>query len=259
MIDALYIGASGMHAQQMHVDVIANNLANINTDGYKRNRVDFEDLLYRTIMGTNGLVGTEGSTHKIGSGATISSTSKLFTPGSLKPTDSAFDIAIRGQGFFEIELSGGVLAYTRAGTFQVNRDGMLATSDDYALSAQIQVPSDTISLIIKNNGMVYAQVPGESNPVEIGQIPLFNFTNAGGLEPIGGNLYLPTNNSGDAFRGNPGEDSFGSLAQGFKEASNVKLIDEMVNLVMAQRAYEINAKVVQAADEMLRIINSLYR
>jgi flagellar basal-body rod protein FlgG len=259
MIDSLYIGATGMHAQQMSIDVISNNLANVNTTGFKKSRVNFEDLLYRNVTRANGLIGSLDNAHQLGTGAAVAGTGKVFTMGDIKKTDGPLDLAIRGQGFFEVVLPTGDFGYTRSGAFEVNRDGMLSTSDGYRLSASIQVPVDATSIIVDANGRVSANVVGESRPIEIGNLEIANFTNPEGLNPLGDNLYVATQKSGDAIRGIPGENGLGALSQGFLEASNVKLVEEMISLILAQRAYEINSKVVQASDEMMSITNNLYR
>lgn len=259
MLDSLYIGATGMHAQQMNIDAISNNLANVNTNGFKKSRVDFEDLMYRSVASSNDLIGSADNTFRFGTGAAVSGTSKVFTAGDLKKTGGPLDFAIRGQGFFEVVLPTGDFAYTRSGALEVNRDGMLATSDGNRLSASIQVPPDATSLTIDADGRVQANVTGESKPVEIGQLEIANFTNPEGMTPLGDNLYTATQKSGDAIRGTPGDNGLGTIAQGFLETSNVNLVDEMINLVLAQRAYEINSKVVQASDEMMSITNNLYR
>jgi flagellar basal-body rod protein FlgG len=259
MIDALYIGATGMHAQQMNIDVISNNLANVNTAGFKRNRVDFEDLLYRTIASSN----TSGSqpvvTNRLGMGTTVSATGKVYTAGDLKQTNEALDFSIRGQGFFEVALPDGTSGYTRNGAFKLNEEGMLVTQDGHKLSAQVQVPPDSSEVTVEPDGRILVTLAGESRPVEIGQLELAGFVNPSGLNPVGDNLYLATTESGDVLHNRPGENGSGTIAQGFLEASNVRLIDEMVSLIVAQRAYEINAKVVQASDELLSISNNLFR
>lgn len=256
MLDSLYIGATGMHAQQMNIDVIANNLANVNTAGFKRNRIDFEDLLYRASATTRA-----NTTHAMqsGMGTAVAASGKVFTVGDVKKTDQPLDLAIRGQGFFEVQMPDGSLAYTRDGAFQVNSDGMLTTQDGHLLNASIQLPPDATSVTIDAEGQVTVTVPGGKTPVDAGQIELVNFINPAGLNPIGENLYAATPTSGDPLHGKPGENGAGTLGQGFLEASNVNLINEMINLITAQRAYEINAKVVQASDELLSISNGLFR
>jgi flagellar basal-body rod protein FlgG len=259
MIDSLYIGATGMQAQQLNIDVIANNLANVNTSGFKRNRIDFEDLLYRSMGATQAASADAARSPHSGMGTSIAGTGKVFTLGDVKKTDQPLDLAVRGQGFFEVAMPDGTSAYTRSGAFQVNGEGMLVTQDGYALGGSIQVPPDATTMKVETDGRVMATIPGEKQAIEIGRIDLINFVNPAGLSPIGDNLYASTVASGDPLRGAPGQNGTGTIAQGFLEASNVKLIDEMISLILAQRAYEINAKVVQASDEMLSISNGLFR
>ncbi len=259
MIDSLYIGATGMHAQQTQIDVVANNLANVNTNGFKRSRVQFEDLLYRNQGVSSAAGGQATSQMPMGMGTAIATTGKIFTTGDLKKTGEPLDVAIKGDGFFELALPNGTSVYTRTGTFQINTDRMLINQDGIPLAGLIQFPADASNIKIDADGHVSATVPGEKKAIEIGRIELVTFVNPTGLSPAGDNLYTVTPNSGEALRSTPGENGAGTLTQGFVEASNVQLIDEMLNLVMAQRAYEINSKVVQAADEMLSISNNLRR
>jgi flagellar basal-body rod protein FlgG len=260
MIESLSIGASGMHAQQSQIDVIANNLANVNTMGFKKSRVDFEDLMYREMGRTQGsaLPGLDLE-RPVGSGVGVSSTGKIFTTGEVKSTERSLDLAIQGKGFFEVVLPDNSYAYTRNGAMRIDRDGYLASADGYRLSGLIQVPNDAEEIVIQSDGQVLAQVVDESDLVEIGSIDLISFVNDGGLNPLGDNLYQPSENSGDAYYGIPGEEGFGSVQQGFLEASNVNLVEEMTQMMLAQRTYEINSKVVQASDELLSIVNNLRR
>jgi flagellar basal-body rod protein FlgG len=260
MIESLSIGASGMHAQQTQIDVIANNLANVNTMGFKKSRVDFEDLLYREMTCSQGssLPGLNID-RPIGSGVGISSTGKVFTTGEVKSTERALDLAIQGEGFFELILPDNNYAYTRNGAMRIDQDGYLASADGYRLSGLIQVPNDAEEILIQSDGQVLAQVANDSELVEIGSMDLVKFVNAAGLTPVGDNLYQASENSGDAYYGIPGEDGFGAVRQGFLEASNVNLVEEMTQMMLAQRTYEINSKVVQASDELLGIINNLRR
>lgn len=257
MIDSLYIGATGMQAQQMNIDVIANNLANVNTSGFKRNRIDFEDLLYRASAVRTG---SEPTTplHS-GMGTSVAASGKVFVPGEMKKTEQSLDLGIRGAGFFEVTLPDGTFAYTRHGALQLSGDGMLVTHDGHRLSGLFQIPSDTTGIRVDADGRVFATVPGERAPLEVGQIELSSFVNPAGLTPIGDNLYTATEGSGEPLRSIPGQNGVGAIAQGFLEASNVQLIDEMINLIVAQRAYEINSKVVQASDELLSMSNNLFR
>ncbi|MES9989991.1 MAG: flagellar basal-body rod protein FlgG [Candidatus Thiodiazotropha endolucinida] len=260
MIESLSIGASGMQAQQTQIDVIANNLANVNTMGFKKSRVDFEDLMYKEMArNRSNLLPTFDLARPVGVGVGVSSTGKVFTSGEVKKTDRSLDLAIQGEGFFEVVLPDNSYAYTRNGAMRIDRDGYLATADGYRLSGLIQVPSDAEDIAIQNDGSVMAQVADQNELVEIGSLDLIRFVNAGGLNPAGDNLYLPSENSGDGYYGIPGEEGFGSVQQGYLEASNVNLVEEMTQLVLAQRAYEINSKVVQAADELLSIVNNLRR
>jgi flagellar basal-body rod protein FlgG len=257
MLNSLYIGATGMQAQQTNVDVIANNLANANTPSYKRGRVLFEDLIARA----SGLpqAGLQSSAPPAGLGVVVSSSGKLFTEGELRKTDSPMDVAIRGTGFLEVALAGGGTALTRAGTLTVNREGLLADAAGRTLRGDVAVPPLAHDLVIDAEGRVSARVEGETKPVELGQLELAWVTNPAGLQPIGENLYRPSAASGEPAYGKPGDEGLGTLVQGYQEASNVRLVDEMVNLVLAQRAYELNARLVQAADEMLSISNGLRR
>ncbi|MCG8313064.1 MAG: flagellar basal-body rod protein FlgG [Pseudomonadales bacterium] len=260
MIESLSIGASGMHAQQTQIDVIANNLANVNTMGFKKSRVDFEDLMYKEMVRTanNALTG-QSSSKPLGVGVGISSTGKIFTTGEVKKTERTLAMAIQGEGFFEVLLPDNSYAYTRNGAMRIDQDGYLATADGYRLSGMVQVPNDAEDLLFQSDGKVYAQVSDSDDLVEIGALDLIRFVNASGLTPVGDNLYQPSDNSGDGYYGIPGEDGFGLIEQGFLETSNVDLVEEMTQLVLAQRAYEINSKVVQASDELLGIVNNLRR
>ncbi len=257
MLDSLYIAATGMHAQQLNVDTISNNLANVNTLGFKRARVNFEDLVYRALPGARREA--SDTTARLGSGVVIGSAAQIFSGGDLKKTDQPLDLALRGSGFFEVTLPDGGSAYTRAGSFQIDREGYLATAQGHHLSPAIQVPPDASAITIDASGVVRATLPDEVLPVELGQLELASFVNAGGLRPLGDNLYAATEQSGEAQTGKPGERGLAAVAQGFVETSNVKLVDEFVNLIVAQRAYEASAKAIQAADEMLGITNNLRR
>lgn len=261
MIESLYIGATGMHAQQLHIDAISNNLANVNTTAFKKSRVSFQDMMYRDITSRQQLDANPNldAAQSLGSGVGLGLLSKAFESGELKKTDSAMDVAITGSGFLSVVMPDGSLAYTRAGTLQVNRDGLLANAQGYPLSESLLIPADTKELIIGAGGKVYVTVPGEKEQVEIGQIQLTKFVNPAGLLPQGENLYVANEKAGDPAHGNPGEEGYGTLSQGYLEASNVKLVEEMVGLVLAQRAYEVSAKIIQASDEMLSISNNLRR
>lgn len=258
MIDSLYIGATGMQAQQLNVDVIANNLANVNTAGFKKNRVTFEDAFYQVTQSTLGVPNLQNEVI-LGMGTLVSSNSKSFTQGEIKATESPLDLAIQGNGFFEVTLPDGSSAYTRYGSLKVNVDGYLSTSSGYQLKQEIQVPADILEVVIDKQGKVSGRSANDNELVELGQIELTNFANPEGLDPVGENLYLATSEVGLISSDKAGENGLGSLAQGYLESSNVKLAEEMVNLVLAQRAYELNAKLIQASDEMLGISNNLRR
>lgn len=260
MFDALYISATGMQAQQLNVDTIANNLANVNTTGFKKAKVGFSDLMVREagrLQPPTEELGVLGGDRQLGAGVGIAAISKLFDMGDLKKTESAFDIAIQGEGFLEVTMPDGTSAYTRGGTFKVNRDGLLATPSGFPLKPNISIPDNAQNMQIDGDGRVRVQVAGQGSPVEAGQLDLVRFTNPSGLQSQGDGLYRITQGSGESILGKATEDGMGSLAQGFLEGSNVKLTDEMVNLMVAQRVYEANVKVMQASDEMLGMINAL--
>jgi flagellar basal-body rod protein FlgG len=257
MIDALYIGATGMQAQQQHVDVIANNLANVNTSGFKKNRVLFQDAYYRAQQLSAS--GDANQAILLGMGTLIASNNKSFLQGDVKATESPLDLAIRGNGFFEVLLPDGSSAYTRHGALKVNENGVLATVSGYELKQQIEIPVDSVEVVIDASGKVSSRNSKDIALAEIGQIELSSFSNSEGLKPVGDNLFTVTDSAGQVTVNKPGEDGLGTLAQGYLEGSNVKLSEEMVNLVLAQRAYELSAKVIQASDEMLSISNNLRR
>ncbi|HEX7650235.1 MAG TPA: flagellar basal-body rod protein FlgG [Noviherbaspirillum sp.] len=258
MNDALYIAATGMQMQQLNVDTIANNLANVNTTGFKKGQVTFQALVRSGLTQAVAPDSAEGiPPTPLGAGVALASSAKLFAQGELKKTDNPLDVAIRGDGFLELELPDGTSAYTRGGTLIVNKDGLLATAEGYPLKPNIHVGSDVKDISIAADGRV--TIGGSNAPQEVGRIELAGFSDLTGLESAGGNMYRPTERSGDAIYSMPGEDNAGSIAQGYTEASNVKLIDEMVNLMVAQRAYEMSVKVIQASDDMLAMSNNLRR
>jgi len=259
MMDSLYIAATGMHAQQTNVETISNNLANLNTTAFKRGHISFEDLMYREVARARGVLGNNADVLRNGAGVSLAGSSKSFEQGDFKKTDQPYDVAIRGTGLFELLMPDGTRAYTRNGAFHVDRDGFLANGQGNLVNPAVQVPPDATSVTIDQSGKVLAQVPSDKTPIEIGQIELATFINPDALKPLGDGLYVPTELSGDANPSAPGEQGVGVLQQGFLEGSNVKLVDEFVNLIVAQRAYEINAKAVQASDEMLGIANNLHR
>jgi len=262
MLRSLFISASGMEAQRLNLDVIANNLANANTVGFKKSRADFQDLMYQNLR-TPGATSAEGlqipSGIMIGLGVRPIAVQKIFTQGDFVQTGNSLDMVIEGDGFFQVSLPDGTIAYTRAGAFKLDSEGRIVNSDGYLLEPGITVPADTLSITIGSDGKVTVLQAGSSTPVEIGQIEIAKFTNSAGLMPIGKNLFLPTDSSGEAITGIPGSEGMGTIAQGFLELSNVNIVEEMVNMIISQRAYEINSKAIQASDEMLQAINNLKR
>lgn len=262
MLRSLWTAATGMVGQQHNIDTISNNLANVNTTAFKKSRAEFQDLLYQTIRpaGMTNNMGTQYPTPiEIGHGSKISSTQKSFIQGNLVETNNPLDLAIQGNGFFMIQNPNGEIAYTRDGSFKVDGTGNLVTSSGYSLMPEVTLPPDTGSVVIRENGDIVISVSGNSEGTVIGQVRLVRFINAAGLESVGGNLYKETEASGEPVEGLPGLDGIGSLAQGQLEASNVKVVEEMVNLITSQRAYEINAKAITTSDEMLSIANDLKR
>ena len=262
MIRALYTAASGMDAQQMNIDNIAHNLANVNTTGFKKSRVEFEDLVYQELeaAGTSSSETTEEPTGlEIGLGTHAVATSRNFSVGNLRATAAPFDVAIQGSGFFQVTLPDGSSAYSRAGNFHLDSQGLLVTNEGYPIEPQITVPPNATTVTISRDGIVSAVIAGQSAAEQLGTLEIANFANEGGLRPLGGNLFAATTASGEAEPGAPGLDGRGTLVQGFLEESNVSVVEEMVNMIISQRAYEANSRVVRAADEMLSQTNTLVR
>lgn len=261
MIRALYTAATGMDAQQMNIEVIANNLANSNTSGYKRGRADFQELLYQTVRqpGSSSSDSTKVPTGiQIGLGVRPAAVQKLYTEGDLQNTGNELDMAIEGKGFFQVIQPNGEKAYTRAGNFKLSSDGKLVNSDGYALEPALTIPTDSVKISIGADGRVTAVQSGQSASTDVGQIELAYFANPAGLNSIGRNLLLPTEASGDAQTGTPGSSTgLGTISQGFVELSNVNVVEEMVGMITAQRAYEINSKVIQSSDEMMKVANQV--
>jgi flagellar basal-body rod protein FlgG len=257
MNDALYIAATGMQTQKLNVDTIANNMANATTPGFKRGRVNFQDLMYRDALSAPAQGVDPGSAALLqGSGVGVATLLKSFEAAELKTTDNPMDLAIRGDGFLEIQLDDGSTAYWRGGSVKVTPEGWLATSEGHLLKPQIQVGRNGESWSIAGDGRVLGQ-DKHGKSVELGRLDLHLFASTQALKPLGGNLYQATEGTGESTLARAGADGAGSLVQGAQEQSNVKLVDEMVNLMMAQRAYEMNVKVIQAADEMLGMSNNL--
>lgn len=262
MIRSLWTAATGMEAQQLNMDVIANNLANVNTTGFKKGRVDFQDLLYQT-MRTAGAAETEGNQVptgiQVGLGVRPGAVQKVHTQGDVQATGNQYDVVIEGDGFFEVMLPSGQYGYTRDGSFKVDGTGRLVTSDGYAVWPEITIPKDASEISIGAQGAVLAKVNGQTDPQKLGDMKLVKFQNPAGLENIGRNLMVQSAASGEPTEDVPGSNGLGQLSQGFLEMSNVKVVEEMVNMIVAQRAYEVNSKSIQTADEMLSIANQLRR
>jgi flagellar basal-body rod protein FlgG len=263
MIRALFSAGSGMTAQQMNVDNIAHNLANANTVGFKQRRTQFQDLLYQSLVQPGAAAGAQTVVPtglQLGLGARPSSNEIIFTQGSFQLTGNPLDLVIQGRGFFQVRRPSGEIAYTRAGNFHLDRDGNVVTSDGDPLEPQITVPPEAQSVSIAPDGTVSYVQSGQTEAQLAGQIQLANFANPAGLNSIGRNLYISTDASGEATVGNPGgQEGLGSLQQGYVEASNVSVVEEFINLILSQRAYEANSKVVKAADEMYQQVNQLTR
>jgi len=261
MIRALYSAASGMNAQQMNVDNIANNLANANTTGYKSRRAQFQDLLYQTVVQPGSAAGQQSiipSGLQLGLGTKPSSNEVIFTQGNFSETDNPLDVVIQGNGFFQVLRPTGDLAYTRDGSFQLNNVGSIVTSNGDLLQPQITIPANAQSVTIATDGTVSYMQPGQTAAQKAGQIQIAGFQNPAGLNSLGQNLYQPTDASGTATVGNPGgQEGLGTLLQGYTEQSNVSIVQEFINLIIAQRAYEANSKVVKAADDMYQQVNNL--
>jgi flagellar basal-body rod protein FlgG len=260
MLRALYSAAAGMQSQQMNLDVISNNLANVNTTGYKKSKIEFQELLYQTTRapGSEQSAGNTLPTGiQVGQGSRPVATSKIFTTGDLTQTGAQLDVAVQGDGLFQVQMPDGTLAYTRDGAFKTDANGRIVTSDGLPLQGGFQpVPAGTTNITISANGQVtYTGANGSTNS----QVQLVRFNNPAGLQSMGSNLYKETLASGTPELGSPGTAGFGTLNQGYLEMSNVSVVEEMVNLILAQRAYEVNSKAVQAADEMMQQSNNLRR
>jgi flagellar basal-body rod protein FlgG len=262
MLRALYTAASGMEAQQLNIDTIAHNLANINTSGFKERKAQFQDLLYQNIRqaGASNTATTEIPVGlQVGLGTKPVSTDIIFTQGDFASTSNPLDIVIQGQGFFQIRQTNGQIAYTRNGNFHLNRDGNVVTSDGDLLDPQITIPPDQVGITIGSDGTVSVVQSSQTEPQQIGKLEIANFQNPAGLQNLGRNLFAPTQSSGDAVTGTPGENGLGTLLSGYQEQSNVSVVEEMVNMIVSQRAYEANSKVIRTADEMFTQANNVVR
>ena len=260
MIRSLWIAKSGLDAQQTQLDVTSNNLANVSTNGYKRARAVFEDLLYQTLRqpGASSSAQTQiPSGLQIGTGVRPVSTNRNFTQGNLTQTGNSLDIAIQGEGFFQIQLPDGTLGYSRDGAFQKDSQGQIVTSNGYPLSPAITIPSNALTISVGTDGVITVLQSGSATPVQVGQIQLANFVNVGGLQSMGQNLFLETASSGTATPNTPGTNGVGLLNQGYVETSNVNVVEELVNMITTQRAYEINSRAIQTSDQMLARLTQL--
>ncbi len=263
MIRALYSAGSGMSAQQMNVDNIANNLANANTTGFKMRRAQFQDLLYQNFIQPGAAAGSQTvvpSGLQVGLGTRPASNEVIFSQGNFQSTDNPLDIVIQGKGFFQVRRPNGEVAYTRSGAFHVDRDGNVVTGEGNPLEPQITIPQQAQSITIAADGTVSYLQPGQNAAQIAGQIQLANFTNPAGMNSLGTSLFAPTDASGEPTIGTPGgQEGMGTLLQGYLEQSNVSVVEEFINMIVSQRAYEANSKVVKAADEMYSQVNNLTR
>ena len=257
----LDIGATGMMAQQLNVDVIANNIANMTTTGFKRQRAEFQDLLYQTHVRPGSTSSDAGTTIpagiQVGYGVKAGSVYRINEQGALQNTSNDFDLAVVGEGYFQIQLPSGETAYTRDGSFQLNQNGEVVTSEGYSINPGITIPPDAVDVTINNSGEVLVKIDGQIALQNVGQIQLSVFANEAGLNALGDNLYTETEASGTAIPGNPNSPSYGKIQQGFLETSNVNIVSEMTSLIQAQRAYEMNSRVIQTGDEMLNTITQM--
>lgn len=262
MIRSLFTAATGMIAQQLNLDVIANNLANVNTSGFKKSKADFQDLMYQVLEepGTaNTQQGTSPTGIQVGLGVRPAAVGKVFSQGDFQSTGNPFDLAIEGDGFFQVTQLNGESAYTRSGALKLDETGNLVTSDGLLLSPSITISPDALSVTVAADGEVSVRQPGNPTPTVAGQLQVVKFQNPGGLRSMGKNLYQETESSGTAATGTPGEDGYGTIAQGFLESSNVSVVEEIVQMVTGQRAYEANSKVIQTADQLLSLAINVKR
>jgi flagellar basal-body rod protein FlgG len=260
MIRSLFIAKTGLEAQQTNLDVITNNLANVSTNGFKKSRAVFEDLLYQNVRqpGAQSSQQTQlPSGLQIGTGVRAVATERLHTQGNPQQTGNSKDVMINGSGFFQVLMPDGTTAYTRDGSFQTDNNGQLVTSSGYVLQPPITVPSNALTMTVGRDGTVSVTTPGTVAPTQIGSIQVSNFVNPAGLESLGENLYAETGASGTAQTSTPGTNGTGVLMQGFVETSNVNVVEEMVNMIQTQRAYEINSKAITTSDQMLQKISQL--
>ena len=262
MLRTLSIAATGMQAQALNIDVISNNLANVNTTGFKKSRADFQDLLYQNLRtaGTASAEGNEIPTGiQLGQGTRPVATQKIFSQGDYQYTQNKLDLAIEGDGFFQVIQPNGDVAYTRAGAFKLDSEGRIVTSDGFLLEPEVTIPMDSVDVTVGTDGTISVLQAGEVESTILQTLQLARFSNPAGLNSIGRNLYIPTSAAGAVQTGTGGSDGFGTISQGYLEMSNVSVVDEMVGMISAQRAYEINSKAISTADEMLQMANNLKR
>ncbi|OPX19641.1 MAG: flagellar basal-body rod protein FlgG [Desulfobacca sp. 4484_104] len=258
MIRGMWAAATGMGAQQLRLDVISNNLANVNTTGFKKSRAEFEDLIYQTLKQPGGELAGGGqvpSGIQVGMGVRPVSVEKMFSQGDYVHTENELDMAIEGRGFFKI-LNNGVEYYSRAGSFKMDKDGYITTANGDRLQPEFSIPNQTVTITIDSGGKITC-FDSDNTPISSGSIPLYTFPNEAGLSSVGRNLFQVTEASGDAIEGEPGLEGVGTIAQGYLEMSNVNVVEEMVNMIITQRAYELNSKAIQTADDMLQRANNL--
>lgn len=261
---ALRTAASGMYAQELNIEVISNNIANINTTGYKKNKAEFQDLMYQQVSvnpvnsATPGINTNPSDSIQVGNGVEPTSTAKIFTQGDITATNNQMDLAIQGDGFFQVRKDDGTYAYTRDGSFKVNSEGKIVTSSGYVVDPELSLDENAVGLSVGKDGTVSVQEAG-GNSYVLGNIELARFMNPGGLKALGNNLYAQTESSGTPIIGTPGKDGFGEINQGYLESSNVDIVEEMISMIAAQRAYEINSKTVQTVQDMMQMANNLKR
>ncbi|OIP25338.1 flagellar basal-body rod protein FlgG [bacterium CG2_30_54_10] len=262
MMRSLYSASTGMKGQETNIDVISNNLSNVTSTGFKKSRVDFQDLMYQTLKESGSPI-SSGNTYpvgiQLGHGVRPVAVQKIFTQGEFQQTDNPLDVVIEGKGFFQVQLPNGDVAYSRDGAWKISSTGQVVTSDGYLVIPNITIPQNAIGINITSSGIFAVKMPNQVDLEVLGQIETSDFINPAGLKAIGRNLFIPTGSSGDPVVGIPGTQELGEIAQGFIEMSNVKVVEEMVNMIVAQRAYEANSKTIQTSDTMLQIANNLRR
>lgn len=262
MIRCMMTAATGMEAQQLYMDTISNNLSNVNTTGYKRSKVEFQDLMYQSLR-EPGVKNFEGAMApagiEMGLGVRPAATQKIFEQGPLNRTENDLDWAIQGEGLFQITLPDGGIAYTRDGSFKLSSDGSVVTSSGFLIYPSVTVPENSSDLQVAEDGKIYVRLPGENTSTEIGQVELARFINPSGLRSLGGNLFAETDASGEPIVTLPAEEGAGTIMQGYSESSNVQVVEEMVNMISAQRAFEIISKSIQVAEDMMQVANNLKR